>query len=347
MSVAETFQTSVTQMLGIRYPVMLAGMGSVSGHDLVAAVSNAGGIGTLGGVSFTVEGLRKEIGQIKKHLKPGMPFGVDLLIPKVGEGARKTNADYTEGNLPQLVDVMIEEGVKLFVCAVGVPPKWLVDKMHGAGIVCMNMVGSPVHVPKCLAVGMDIICAQGTEAGGHTGEIATLPLIPQCVDLCKGQINHFGVEVPVVAAGGLYDGRGLGASLCLGAAGVWMGTRFIACEEANAGPVHKRRILEAKSGDTTRIEVFTGRPCRIMRTPYVKDWEGRPAELQESLKNGVIPFHQAVHDGKANISEFFPALMGQCAGAITEVKSADAIVQEVMRDALSVVRSVPLLISKL
>jgi len=344
---AETIRTPLTDMLGIKYPVMLAGMGSVSGHDLVAAVSNAGGIGTLGGVSFSVEGLRKEIQSIKKHLKPGMPFGVDLLIPKVGGGARKTNADYTEGNLPQLVDVMIEEGVKLFVCAVGVPPKALVDKLHAAGIVCMNMVGSPAHVPKALEVGMDMICAQGTEAGGHTGDIATMPLIPQCVDLCRGRINHFGVEVPVVAAGGLYDGRGLGASLCLGAAGVWMGTRFIACEEANAGPVHKQRILDCKSGDTTRIEAFTGRPCRVMQTPYVKGWMGRRGELEELLQQGVIPYKKEVEDGKAALSEFFPALMGQVAGAVTEVKSADAIVQEVMTDALKVLRGNAQLISKL
>jgi len=343
----ETFQTPLTDMLGIKYPIMLAGMGSVSGHTLVAAVSNAGGIGTLGGATFELEGLRKEIREVKKLLKPGMPFGVDLLIPKVGDGARKTNHDYTHGTLPQMADVMIEEGVKLFVCAVGVPPKWLVDKLHASGIVCMNMVGSAHHVPKCLEVGMDIICAQGTEAGGHTGDVATLPLIPQCVDLCKGRKNHFGVEVPVVAAGGIYDGRGLGASLCLGAAGVWVGTRFIACEEANAGPVHKKRIMEATSNDTTRIEVFTGRPARVMRTPYVKSWEKRSGDLQEALSQGIIPWQQEIKEGKAGLSEFFPALMGQCAGGIKDVKTADAIVQDMMQEALQTMRASHQLISKL
>merc|ERR1712185_862713 len=115
----------------------------------------------------------------------------------------------------------------------------------------MNMVGSPHHVQKALDVGMDMICAQGTEAGGHTGDIATLPLIPQCVDACKGKTNFFGSPVLVVAAGGIYDGRGLSASLCLGAVGVWVGTRFIACEEANSSTVHKRRVVEATSSDTT------------------------------------------------------------------------------------------------
>mmetsp|Transcript_37388 Transcript_37388/g.106811 ORF Transcript_37388/g.106811 Transcript_37388/m.106811 type:complete len:345 (-) Transcript_37388:81-1115(-) len=343
----ETLRTPLTDLLGIRYPIMLAGMGSVSGHDLVAAVSNAGGIGTLGGATFELEGLRKEIKAVKKLLKPGVPFGVDLLIPKVGGGARKTNHDYTHGALPQMADIMIEEGVKLFVCAVGVPPKWLVDKMHSAGIVCMNMVGAPQHVVKALEVGMDMICAQGTEAGGHTGDIATLPLIPQCVDLCTGRKNFFGVEVPVVAAGGIYDGRGLGASLCLGAAGVWVGTRFIACEEANAGPVHKKRIMECTSSELTRTEAFTGRPCRVLRTPYVKSWEARPNELRELLDKGIVPYQKDMHEEKAGLSEFFPALMGQCAGAIRDVKTADQIVQEMMMEATKALRMKSQLISRL
>merc|ERR1719174_1226464 len=217
--------------------------------------------------------LTKNIAMLKEELADkSAPFGVDLLIPQVGGNARKTNKDYTGGNLPQMIDAIIAEGAKLFVCAVGVPPKWAVEKLHSAGIVCMNMVGSPHHVQKALDVGMDMICAQGTEAGGHTGDIATLPLIPQCVDACRGRKNHFGFEVPVVAAGGIYDGRGLAAALSLGAAGVWVGTRFIACEEAHAGPVHKRRIVESTSNDMTRTEAFTGRPCRVLRTPYVRKW---------------------------------------------------------------------------
>lgn len=343
----ETLRTPITDLLGIRYPIMLAGMGSVSGHELVAAVSNAGGIGTLGGATFELEGLKKEIKEVKKLLKPGMPFGVDLLIPKLGDGARKTNHDYTQGTLPQIIDVLLEEEVKLFVCAVGVPPKWVVDKLHSGGVVCMNMVGSPKHVPKALEVGMDVICAQGSEAGGHTGDVCTLPLIPQCVDICKGRMNHFGIEVPVIAAGGIYDGRGLGASLCLGAAGVWVGTRFICCEEANAGPVHKQRILDATADNTTRTEAFTGRPCRVLVTPYVKSWMSRQVEMQELLDQGISPWSKEVEEGKAGMSDFFPALMGQAAGGIQDVKSADAIVQDMMAEALSSLRVNAKLISKL
>lgn len=344
---AETLKTPLTEMLGIKYPIMLAGMGSVSGHELVAAVSNAGGMGTLGGATFELQGFKKEIKEVKKLLKPGMPFGVDLLIPKVGGNARKTNHDYTKGNLPVMADIMIEEGVKLFVCAVGVPPQWLVDKLHGAGIICMNMVGAPQHVVKALDVGMDIICAQGTEAGGHTGDIATLPLIPQCVDLCKGRKNFFGYETPVVAAGGIFDGRGLGASLCLGAAGVWIGTRFIASEEANVSPVHQTRLIQSTAADTLRTEIFTGRPCRVMRTPYVNQWLERDPEMKGLLKKGIIPFSKDVQEEKAKISEFFPTIMGQASGAIKEVKTAEAIVQEIMHDALDTLRLKSQLISRL
>merc|ERR1719198_536904 len=113
------------------------------------------------------------------------PFGVDLLIPQVGGSARKTNKDYTGGHLPELIDIMIEGGAKLFICAVGVPPVWVVEKLHSAGILVMNMVGHVKHVEKALAVGVDLICAQGGEGGGHTGDVATSILIPKVVDACR------------------------------------------------------------------------------------------------------------------------------------------------------------------
>merc|ERR1719506_1197195 len=307
--VGTKIETSLTKMLGIQHPIMLAGMNVAAGPELAAAVTNAGGIGVIGGLGYTPKMLRRQIDEIKSGLvDKNAPFGIDLLLPKVGDGARKTNHDYTNGQLPELIDTIIEGGAKLFVCAVGVPPKWAVEKLHAAGIVCMNMVGAPHHVAKALDVGMDMICAQGTEAGGHTGDIATLPLIPQCVDACKGRSNFFGKPVPVVGAGGFYDGRGLGAALCLGATGVWVGTRFIASEEANAGPVHQKRIVECTSNDTTRIEAFTGRPCRVLRTDYVKNWEGRTNELKDLLQQGRVPFIEAIEAGTAQLSQFYPAL---------------------------------------
>lgn len=333
MVTAKPLRTPLCDLLGIEHPIMLAGMASISGAELAAAVSNAGGIGSFGGVQMTPSALRKEIKEAKEHLQPGKPFGVDLLLPQVGGSARKTNKDYTGGTLPEVVDILIEEKVKLFISAVGVPDKWVVDKLHSAGIVCANMVGDPKHVTKALDVGMDLVIAQGTEAGGHTGDIATFPLIPQCVDVVKGKVNFFGSPVLVVAAGGIYDGRGLAASLCLGAAGVWVGTRFICCEEANSSEFHRKRIMEAKISDTTRTIAFTGRPCRVMKTPYVLSWEKRPDEVKALTEQGKIPWMEEVSEGKALPSEFFPSLMGQIAGAIQDVKPAKAIVDEMLAQA--------------
>jgi len=336
-----SLRTPLCDLLGIEHPIMLAGMASVCGADLAAAVSNAGGMGSFGGVTMSPDGLRKEIQYTKEQLLPGKPFGVDLLLPKVGGTARKTNKDYTDGALSELIDIIIEEKAKLFISAVGVPDKWVVDKFHAAGIVCANMVGAPAHVQKALDVGMDLIIAQGTEAGGHTGEIATLPLIPQCVDLVKGKVNSFGLPVLVVAAGGIYDGRGLSAALCPGAAGVWVGTRFIACEEANSSAVHKKRVVEASSSDTTKTVAFTGRPCRVLKTEYVKNWENRPDEVKALTQAGKVPWQVDVGEGRAGPSEFFPALMGQVAGAIKDIKPAKNIVEDMMREASAVFQHAP------
>ncbi len=157
-----------------------------------------------------------------------MPFGVDLLLPQVGGNARKTNYDYTKGSLPELIDVIIDEGAKLFVCAVGVPPKWAVEKLHKAGILYMNVVGHPKHVAKALESGSDGIIAQGGEAGGHTGEIPSSVLFPRVVDLCRGKKSPLtGKPLITLVGGGIFDGRGLASAIAHGADGVWVGTRFV------------------------------------------------------------------------------------------------------------------------
>ena len=183
-----SFSTRLTKKLHIQYPIMCAGMGHVTGAELASAVSNAGGIGTIGAIGLSVDGLRAEIQRLKTMLHPSTPaFGVDLLLPQVGGKARKTNKDYTGGQLGALVDMMIEERVPLFVCAVGVPPKWVVDKLHANGCVVMNMAGHPKHVKKACAVGVDIICATGGEGGAHSGDISSMVLLPQCADMLKGK----------------------------------------------------------------------------------------------------------------------------------------------------------------
>lgn len=218
MNTTETITTGLTTLFGIKHPILLAGMNVAAGPELAAAVTNAGGLGVIGGVFYTPEFLRKQIQNLKSFLvNKDAPFGVDLLLPAVGGSARKTNYDYTEGKLPELIDIIIEEKAKLFVSAVGIPPDWVVEKLHKAGIPIMNMIGAPKHVRKVLAAGVDIVCAQGGEGGGHTGDVPSSVLIPKVVDLCRGARSSLtGGPVHVVAAGGIFDGRGLAAALSWG-----------------------------------------------------------------------------------------------------------------------------------
>lgn len=163
-----TLRTPLCELLGIKYPIILAGMARTSGGRLAAAVSSAGGLGVIGGFSYTPAQLQAIIDEIKENLvDKSLPFGVDLALPQVGGTARKTNYDYTHGQLDELVEVIIKNGAKLFVSAVGVPPKSVIDKLHEAGILVMNMVGAPRHTVKALDAGVDIVCAQGSEGGGY------------------------------------------------------------------------------------------------------------------------------------------------------------------------------------
>merc|ERR1719326_1230307 len=268
-------KTPITELFGIQHPVMLAGMAGAAGPELAAAVTNAGGLGNIGGVGFTPDALKRTIKILKDDLEDkNAPFGVDLLLPQVGGGARKTNKDYTGGTLPELIDIIISEKVALFICAVGVPPKWAVDKLHAAKIPVMNMIGAVKHVDKACEVGVDIICAQGGEGGGHTGDIPTSILLPQVVDAVRGKKSPLtGGPVLVVGAGGIFDGKGLASALAVGCSGVWVGTRFIASDEAGAGPMHKKKVVESDFDSTMRTIIYSGRPMRVFKTPYNVEFE--------------------------------------------------------------------------
>ena len=220
-------RTRLTEMLGIDHPVMLAGMGGVSYHELVAAVSEAGGIGTLGASTMRDHELPEEMRLVRE--RTAKPFGVDLLTA-----------------LPNQVDTgikaVIEGGASIFVAGLGVPRE-VIDLLHQKNILVGSMCGKVKHALAAVASGCDFVVAQGTEAGGHTGMVATMALVPQVVDAV-------GEKVPVVAAGGLFDGRGLAASLALGADGVWIGTRFIATPEARAVNGYKDQLLStSEDGD--------------------------------------------------------------------------------------------------
>ncbi|PTB80424.1 NPD-domain-containing protein [Trichoderma longibrachiatum ATCC 18648] len=207
MASPQQIRTPITDLFKINHPILLAGMNVAAGPKLAAAVTNAGGMGVIGGVGYTPEMLKEQIAELKSYLNDkNAPFGVDLLIPQVGGSARKTNYDYTKGKLNELTDIIIESGAKLFVSAVGVPPKAIVDKLHKAGILYMNMIGHVKHVQKCIDVGVDIICAQGGEGGGHTGDIPTTVLIPAVVDICskhKSPLTGGPVQMKELAAKGV------------------------------------------------------------------------------------------------------------------------------------------------
>ena len=338
-------------------------MNVAAGPELAAAVTNAGGLGVIGGVGYTPEFLQEQIDRLKSLLKDkSAPFGIDLLLPQVGGNARKTNKDYTEGHLPELIDIIIKSKAKLFVSAVGVPPKFAVDKLHAAGIPVMNMIGHPKHVSKCIEAGVDIICAQGGEGGGHTGDVASSILIPTVVNLvneANATSPLTGKPIYVVAAGGIFDGRGLAAALSWGAQAVWVGTRFVCAKEAGAPPRHQQAIVKAGYSDTIRTIIFTGRPMRVLRNDYIASWEDVP-QRQELIKKlaseGTIPYtydvEEATKDGKEPtpaemkmMMDSRPLLMGQCAGAIKDIKSAAEIMEEMIRDAVAALRNASLKIT--
>jgi len=301
-------------------------------------------------------------------------------LPQVGEGARKTNKDYTGGTLPELVDIIIEEKAALFICAVGVPPKWAVDKFHAHGIPVMNMIGAVKHVIKALDAGVDIICAQGGEGGGHTGEIATSILLPKVADACRGKKSPLtGDPILVVGAGGIFDGRGLAMALNAGCSGVWVGTRFIASDEAGAGPIHKKRVVESAYEDTIRTIMYSGRPMRIFKTPYCVEMEEERQDVIRMMSASGIPAWIADMDpekleganpasvGTLNLSEVRTQqemkdgvtltslerhkrgvfLTGQCAGAISDIKPAKDIIEEMVSMAADTIRESYTLLAKL
>jgi len=338
-----TITTPITKLFGIKHPILLAGMNVAAGPELAAAVTNAGGLGVIGGLGYTPAMLKTQIDILKEHLDDkSAPFGVDLLLPQVGGNARKTNKDYTKGKLSELVEVVISEGTTLFVSAVGVPPKQVIDRLHEAGIPVMNMVGAPHHAVKAVNLGVDIICAQGGEGGGHTGSIPTSMLIPAVVDAVKGVMSPVtGEQVQVIAAGGIHDGRGLAMSLGLGASAVWVGTRFICAEEAGASPHHQKAVMKAGFDDTMRTIIYTGRPLRIVKNDYALDWEtNKSDEIKELTGKGIIPIERDMKSGDMDAAEMIkarPLLMGQVAGAIHDVQPAKDIVDGMVSTATAII----------
>ena len=267
-----SMQTRLTEMLGIEHPVMLAGMGGVSYHELVAAVSEAGGIGTFGASTMSADELPEEMARARALTSK--PIGVDLLTALPGQVERG-------------IQSVIEGGASIFVAGLGVPRE-VIDLLHANNVFVGSMCGKVRHAVSAVASGVDFVVAQGTEGGGHTGTVATIALVPQVVDAV-------GDKVPVVAAGGLFDGRGLAASLALGADGVWIGTRFIATPEARAVQGYKEQLIGLAEDGTVISRAFTGKTCRVVRNDWTAHYEQHPDEL--------LPFpQQAIASGKAGVN---------------------------------------------
>ncbi|KAK8032237.1 2-nitropropane dioxygenase-like protein [Apiospora arundinis] len=331
--------TPLTKLLGIQHPIVLAGMARTSGAALAAAVSNAGGLGVIGGFMYTPDQLREIVRDMKALFKhPDLPFGIDLALPQVGGNARKTNHDYTAGKLDELIDITIESGARLFISAVGVPPKAVIERLHKAGIYIMNMVGHPKHAVKALEMGVDLVCPQGGEGGGHTGDIANSVLIPSVVDVARRYRPALlkGEPALVVAAGGMYNGRSLASSLMQGAAGVWVGTRFVASAEAGCSEEHKKAVVACGFDETERTLVLSGRPLRMRTNEYVAKWHAQPQKIQELCDQGITPIEWDFDQGN-DVDP--PHLMGQVAGAITKIQPAGEIVREMVDEALQMLKT--------
>jgi len=309
-------KTRLTELLNIEYPIMLAGMGGVSYSALAAAVSNAGGFGTLGASTMSSEHMAAEIAATRELTD--RPFGVDLLTAFPGDMVRN-------------VEIIIEGGASAFVAGLGVP-RAVVDLCHAHNVVVVSMCGKVDHARAALDAGCDLVVAQGTEAGGHTGTVATFPLVPMIVDAV-------GESIPVVAAGGIFDGRGLAAALALGADGIWVGTRFIATPEARGLPGYKERILHSREDGTVVSRAFSGKTMRVLKNLTTERYEKDPSLLQPfpeqlgtSLSDGT--FHLGGDERTEGVDperEGYPA--GQAVGGIDSLVPAGDIVASMMDEA--------------
>ena len=314
-------RTRLTDVLGVEHPVMLAGMGGVSYHRLVAAVSEAGGYGCFGASTLPADELRAEMRAARALTDK--PFGVDLLtaLPQ---------------RLLEDVALLIDEGATVFAAGLGIPHD-VISMCHERNVLVLSMCGKVRHAIAAVEAGCDIVVAQGTEAGGHTGQIATLPLVTQIVEAV-------GDRVPVVAAGGISDGRGLAAALALGADGGWVGTRFIATPEANTGVGFKDALLRSREDDTVISKGFSGKPMRVVRNEMSNHFERHPEELKPfpdqllaAVEGGWL--HLGANEQTPGVDparECFPA--GQAVGGIDALEPAGEIVVRMVEEAEAALR---------
>jgi nitronate monooxygenase len=363
-------RTKLCDMLGIEYPILSAGMGpTLIGEktgapvELVVAVSEAGGLGVLGGSGFTVEELRDAIRKIRAQTD--RPFGVDLLLPKkvappAADGAKEMPLSEVLKKIPEphrewikkvraelglsQVDVMIklnsttnrpkesiqvciDEKVPLFCAGLG-NPGFMVEEAHSAGMKVLGITGNAKNARRMAESGVDFIVAQGHEGGGHTGRIGTMALLPQAIDAAA--------PVPVLAAGGIGDGRGLAASLAMGCIGVWVGTRFLATDEGGALDVNKQRIVNSTDEDTRVSTAYTGKTLRASLNEYHRLWDESgldplPFPTQVLISSALL---WGFVDAKK--TDYVGGLAGQVSGLIHEIKPARQVLEEMVEEAVDI-----------
>jgi NAD(P)H-dependent flavin oxidoreductase YrpB (nitropropane dioxygenase family) len=354
----EILHTPLCGQLGIELPIISAGMGPIAGPDLVAAVSNAGGLGVLGCTGMSAEEMRAVIRRTRELTS--RPFGVDLILPARLEQTGARAIDVAEripaghwdsarriaGDLgvdpPQRggsgsqrnalgtdaeaqIAVVLDEQVPVFVGALGTPAAYAA-RLHDAGIVIMSVVGSTKQAVQVARDGADVVIAQGTEGGGHTGHVGTMALLPQVLDA---------VDVPVVAAGGIGDGRGLAAALVMGCQGVWVGTRFLATVESGLADWQKAEILAAADQSPVISRAYTGKRFRLLPNRWTEAWERAeveplPMPLQPVLTGMVLGAMATDRGGRQGVSMNGA---GNIAGLLTEVLPAAAVVEQMAAEA--------------
>ena len=378
-------RTKLCDMLGIEYPIILAGMGGVCGPTLVAAVSNAGGLGVLGAAGLTPDQLRDWI--VKTRSLTNKPFGVDLLLPKIDlppisgkfpiselkaflpaeelafvdklkreigipdveMPSIEVESDFLSGANKQ-INVILEEQVAVFASGLG-NPESIIPRAHAQGMKVIGLVGNVRNARRVANTGADIIVAQGHEAGGHTGRIGTLALVPQVVDAVH--------PLPVVAAGGVGDGRGVVASLAMGACGVWVGTAFLLAHEAcidspkdwitNMGvdPYDleqweidhwKDKIIEATEEDTRVTRIYTGKTGRFIKNRFIEAWEGAGGKTLPMPLQTLLICEAELGLRKGRMSDYISEFSGQIAGMLKERKSAKQIVDEMVEGAINILK---------
>jgi NAD(P)H-dependent flavin oxidoreductase YrpB (nitropropane dioxygenase family) len=357
-------RTKVCDILGIEYPVLLAGMGPTAGGGrgsaatapLVAAVSNAGGLGVLGGAGFNPDALREEIRRIREMTDK--PFGVDLLFPSnavriepqkegqsVADWRSQIPDEYWEAitklraqfGIPDVrqerpagvrgwrvedqVEVVLDERVPVLASGLGNPAP-SVPRCRELGIKVVALVGNTKNARRVAEGGADIVVAQGTEAGGHTGRIGTLALVPQVVDTVA--------PTPVVAAGGIADGRGLAAALALGAHGVWCGTAFLATYEANLYDWQKERIVNATEEDTTVTRLYSGKTMRNITNPLIQAWEALNIKALPMGVQGLLISDLIAGIRQAGKDELLMNAAGQASGLISALRPAGEVLEEMV-----------------